>query len=47
MQKNIEEEFKINKLWQSYDKRRIVMNSTRRVWLRNEAIRRKMNDGEK
>ena len=41
IQKNIEEEFKINELWQSYNKRKIVMNRTRGVWLRNEAIRRK------
>ena len=41
MQKNIEEELKINELWQSYDKMRIGMKRTRRVWLRNKAIRRK------
>ena len=38
MQKNIEEEFKINELWHSYDKRRIGMKRIRRVWLRNEVI---------
>ena len=32
---------KINELWQSYDKRQIGMSRTRRVLLRNEAIRRK------
>ena len=38
IQMNIEEEFKIKELWQSYDKRRIGMKRTRRVWLRNEVI---------